>query len=899
DPSDHVDADGDSSCDVCDLGRGSQEWPFALELGKTQTPTFTAENTSWYYAYTTTAVGEFHVTAEGADVSVYVEGKLAEELPAEVSDKDEIVVCISKASDSNESVAFQTSLKREINIVDTTNFSSYIFGTNTADVSLDTDGTDSAIMFKTTASADPYFGFNIKTYQTRVLKIAARKVFNSDYKYIAVKVKATDCSPSSMSIYVQTSNSGGYPYILGSEFIPGTDGWHYVYFNLSECDSWNGTLNTIRFDIDGAASATNTVLISSITGYTTFKDALCDTGVNVGSVEIPTLTPEQEAEKDELLSGTTPDGGYENYTPETAPNEDADINLWFNHTYTRTPQTQVTPGELFSYKLLLAKNETEGCQLILSSDVAKNGLTIEMTDFMHTNGIDTMESELLQGYYFEIEGEWVIDPIPPAGVGNFSTFDIAASTSQTFIVKALSKLDTAAGEYSATVTVKDADGNAIKQVTVFAYVWNFELPDASSCKTLMDLAGYHSIFGVYSLFDPSFSYVDPETGEMSDTYNFIVNNRTYDKYYDFLLKNRVCSYSVPDMSDSGNYNSVVMSYLNNPRVVAFLNLGYTGNYNATNLQNAYKSLTNADGTPKLDAAGNSILDKAYFYPVDEPGSQTKLDEINYKAAMLKQYYSEDYNLIAPMHIDNHITDSEGRVVDFFEYVKGSVTAWCPKTFFFTTMTEYANDTTIQQGTSIYAENTLGLFKDRMAAEQEAGNEVWWYVTRRPNDPEITLAINQEAVEYRILFWQQKLYNVDSFLYYLSTDWTPASDNVTIDNLGALRAEYEATGGWYSKNEVSTLDGYNVYGNGVLIYPGFKVALDYLEPVGSLRLECVRDGIEDFEYFTILEELIGKEKVDMIINEMTTSVTEYKTDAELFTALHEAIGQLIENQLCNG
>ena len=85
---------------------------------------------------------------------------------------------------------------------------------------------------------------------------------------------------------------------------------------------------------------------------------------------------------------------------------------------------------------------------------------------------------------------------------------------------------------------------------------------------------------------------------------------------------------------------------------------------------------------------------------------------------------------------------------------------------------------------------------------------------------------------------------------------------------------------------------------MLIYPGFKVALDYLDPVGSLRLECVRDGIEDFEYFTILEELIGKEKVDMIINEITTSVTQYSTDEELFTAVREAVGQLIADIMSN-
>ena len=90
------------------------------------------------------------------------------------------------------------------------------------------------------------------------------------------------------------------------------------------------------------------------------------------------------------------------------------------------------------------------------------------------------------------------------------------------------------------------------------------------------------------------------------------------------------------------------------------------------------------------------------------------------------------------------------------------------------------------------------------------------------------------------------------------------------------------------NESLDLD---IYGSGILIYSGVYFA--QVEPVASLRLECVRDGIEDFEYLTMLEEVYGEDVVDAIICRWTTSIGEYKTDAEAFKALRESLGALLE------
>ena len=221
--------------------------------------------------------------------------------------------------------------------------------------------------------------------------------------------------------------------------------------------------------------------------------------------------------------------------------------------------------------------------------------------------------------------------------------------------------------------------------------------------------------------------------------------------------------------------------------------------------------------------------------------------------------------------------------DFFKYLENDVNVWCPKTYFFNTAADKkANSKLYNQYYNQTMESRFGVFKDRMAAEQAGGDEVWWYITRFPHDPEITLSINDESVKHRLLFWQQKMYNVDGFLYYMVNDW---------ENGKTWTKKYEHA---VSGTVVDT------YGNGVLIYQGGALP-EYIEkygsdgypgPIGSLRLESVRDGVEDYDYFTLLDSLYGEGTSDLVIKQITTSLGNYKTDTELFDRLRTAVGDLI-------
>ncbi len=345
------------------------------------------------------------------------------------------------------------------------------------------------------------------------------------------------------------------------------------------------------------------------------------------------------------------------------------------------------------------------------------------------------------------------------------------------------------------------------------------------------------------------------------------DSQLYKNYYDLLLANRVCAYTLPYATQGTFSDSRILEYLDNPRVVAFNPIDWKNHtYTDATIQAAYAFLSQKQ----------EWLDKAYFYIVDEPGNLAALDRINAAGEQLKTYFP-GYKMMAPMHL-NYALNADC-TEDYISYISESINVWCYKPYFYTTYAEYCYDRTLAYRMSAGIEANLGTFGERMEAEQEGGDELWWYVTRRPEDPEITLLMDTDSIRHRILFWQQKLYNVDSFLYYLANDWYYLGE----DN--GLNVKYEYASG---------ADAFDCYGNGVLVYCGQDFGVR--GGVGSLRLENVRDGIEDFEYLTMLEEAYGKELTDALIARLTTSISRYNTDVDNFTDLRVALGNILEETL---
>lgn len=827
----------------------------------------------------TTGTGNTETTAP--EVTVTPEPTTDPEGTADITEPEttpepDVTEPSTETSEPETTVTYE-SVVVDFNDITEKKFRNIVSGTHLLESSLESDE-DGEQYLKLTAQepgSDPFVSFDLSKY---LRQTGADRINAADFPYIIMKVRSEGMSNGNFDLFYITGRQQGVDgsRVVNAAYDVAAEGWQYLLFDLSKASGWDDYVNSFRLDIaTELATAGEALCIAEITFCESDQGYYESLNIDWDNIGIA-IDPDALSQAEELLASVEmPKTSYDSYTPETADKESSSLHVWFDHMFDRTAQNDNSSTELHSYQLKLAANEIEGCQMILASDADVSGLKVAVTDFINDAG-DTLESELLWGYYFTVDGQNVIDPLVPVTYtrpdqfmvdwlnGNNSTkkvykdlqkydgFDIKAGENQTFIIKAKAPIGAPAGEYTATVTVTDSEGNEVKRVTLFAYVWDFELPEETSCKTLMDCGSY----GFY------LSY--------SDFAGVLTNEQGHGMArmcYDFLLENRVCAYSLPFENTDGSFSAEgIMDYLNNPRVVAFQTLGWKVDPNATNLTNAYNVLSQ----------NQKWLDKAYFYPVDEPMTMDMLNSIKGYADLFKEYFP-DYNLLTPIHVNYNIVTG-----DYFSYMKDTINTWCLHHYLFNSYAEWSANRNLTYFGSALTESRLGTVRDRIKAEQAAGDEVWWYVTSGSRDNvELALNINSEAVNYRTLFWQQKLYGVDGFLYYCVGDWNGSSPDIP---------QEEFMYGLDAKHEIHN-DGRESYGSGVLLYSGVYFA--QVEPIGSLRLECVRDGIEDYEYLTILENEYGTEVVNAIISKWTTSLWSYSTDEEAFEALCDKLALLIE------
>ena len=117
-------------------------------------------------------------------------------------------------------------------------------------------------------------------------------------------------------------------------------------------------------------------------------------------------------------------------------------------------------------------------------------------------------------------------------------------------------------------------------------------------------------------------------------------------------------------------------------------------------------------------------------------------------------------------------------------------------------------------------------------------EKWWYGCDWPVPPAPTYHIDDKLLSSRILSWMQYSYNVTGNLYWRINYWARKMDGKLV---------YVNP---YEQSSFATTNG-----EGTLIYPGKEYGLESFVP--TIRLESIRDGIEDFEALYSLEKEIEK------------------------------------------
>lgn len=148
------------------------------------------------------------------------------------------------------------------------------------------------------------------------------------------------------------------------------------------------------------------------------------------------------------------------------------------------------------------------------------------------------------------------------------------------------------------------------------------------------------------------------------------------------------------------------------------------------------------------------------------------------------------------------------------------------------------------------ESDIEFFRER----QKAGDEVWFYTCLSPKGKYMNRFIDYPLIDTRLLHWVNFKYGLTGYLHWGFNYWQ-----------GDPFADLEPN--WGGEN-------YLPPGDSHIVYPGRR------GPLSSIRLEALRDGVEDFELLKMLEKKDPKAARE-ICDSVVQSLTDYTMDHARF------------------
>lgn len=252
-------------------------------------------------------------------------------------------------------------------------------------------------------------------------------------------------------------------------------------------------------------------------------------------------------------------------------------------------------------------------------------------------------------------------------------------------------------------------------------------------------------------------------------------------------------------------------------------------------------------------ADKGWLDQAYVYWFDEP-DRKDFPFVMKGMRRLKQHAPRLWRLLTKE------VDAE---------LLGGPNLWCPLT-------------------PLYRE-------DSGEARRKLGERFWWYICCGPKAPYCTEFIDHPGTEQRVWLWQTWQRGVQGILIWQTNYWTSPTaypqgrQDPYTDPMSWVSGYHTPTGariGWGN-------------GDGRFLYPGLN-KLD--GPVESLRWELLRDGVEDYEYLTLLADAVAKLPADRrgmyadlltVPRELTTDMTTFTRDPGVIERRREAVARALE------
>lgn len=481
--------------------------------------------------------------------------------------------------------------------------------------------------------------------------------------------------------------------------------------------------------------------------------------------------------------------------------------------------------------LSLCKREKEGIQLVFSpketcyydvtvSDLIKGNDKIPASDVEvyrehYLNVTKTSEPNPVLGYY--------PDPLVPLALSKSKGENIVSSgDNQAILIEVESKEETVAGDYEGTVTLKLGEES-------HSYPFKVKVEDITLPKT-------HKAWRAFALWESEYNAAYHTTDGSEEYMNNAAN---------LLLNYGISPTNVPGISGLSTSEQVekIATYAAKEDVTCF-SLPYSsrsysvvghGSYYTADFSQLEDLLRSLIGKSTDDF---NILSKTYLYitTLDEqkPENYWRVIDSNARFRNLKD------TLIA----DSSLWSGKEKVKASLDKMEHVVTM---------TQSDPLYDSETQSG--LYTACPLYSILDNveyltsMKQRMNNGNSYWWYGCTTPVSPYPTYHIDDDLLAAREVSWMQKQYGISGELYWCSNINSSFNSEFNV---------YLARDCWQ--------DGSSDHGSGDgwLIYPGNRYGTK--ESFPSLRLMAIRDGIEDYDLLSVLEEKYGDAKAKYGLDE---------------------------------
>lgn len=539
------------------------------------------------------------------------------------------------------------------------------------------------------------------------------------------------------------------------------------------------------------------------------------------------------------------------------PTEPAEeVKLWYGYNTENFMQdyeyTQQMAERDHTLRMYGIRGDVESVQLIITPEKDIQTYNIKINDLLSADGSKLAKSkiEVFVQWYVNVEGSYNTaagngmypDALIPVKTMIKSRRNfIAANTNQGLWFQVNIPENAKAGLYAGTAELTLDD--QIYQIPLEVTVYDVTMPEEVHT---------HSCYRID--YNSMLQAEGTNTGALAQA------------YYDLLVEKR-CMPMLPAPDIYGNYDDfvdwLVKNCAENPKVSNY-GLPYTETMDAAGnpivsrekLMELFTKM--AQKNVELRQAGNESIDlfqKALFYMgnlVDAPSGQ-KLEQVKAcdlvltecKYAVANQYLTEYPDLYQSLLEVRSLVTTVYNEDLVGSDTEGGVQTWC------SILGGWGSEELRQQ-----------FYERQNSTDRQGGEEAWWYGCSTPYPPLPTYHIDDELVGSRILSWMQFDFGSDGTLYW------------GVNNSSQYADLWENAVDWSGS-----------MGDGSLLYPAEKFGA--LEPFSTLRLESVREGQEDYEYFWMIRQAIWQYN-----EENGTSYDPEVLMAPLYTGLYENMKVLV-------